>query len=69
MATRNKCRIIELPRVLRDDKCGSVRVAKIQGLCGDLTHTLVQNVDYRGVFLPGFKSISDFSISASLYVP
>ena len=44
---------ISEPEELKDDN-GTVIVATIETY-GDTVHTLVQNVDYTGPFLPGFK--------------
>jgi len=41
------------PTTLKDDD-GSVIVSSVKTY-GDTTHTFVQRVDYKGIFLPGFK--------------
>ncbi|KAM9329612.1 4-hydroxyphenylpyruvate dioxygenase [Gastrophryne carolinensis] len=38
---------------IEEDKYGRVKLAVIQTY-GDTTHTLVEKLDYRGIFLPGF---------------
>ncbi|XP_072272021.1 4-hydroxyphenylpyruvate dioxygenase [Pyxicephalus adspersus] len=39
---------------IEEDKYGKVKFAIIQTY-GDTTHTLVENLDYTGIFLPGFQ--------------
>ncbi|XP_063820545.1 4-hydroxyphenylpyruvate dioxygenase [Pseudophryne corroboree] len=39
---------------IEEDKYGRVKFAVIQTY-GDTTHTLVENLDYTGIFLPGFQ--------------
>ncbi|XP_068101002.1 4-hydroxyphenylpyruvate dioxygenase isoform X2 [Hyperolius riggenbachi] len=39
---------------IEEDKYGRVKCAIIQTY-GDTTHTLVENLDYKGIFLPGFQ--------------
>ncbi|PIO40643.1 hypothetical protein AB205_0088390 [Aquarana catesbeiana] len=38
---------------IEEDKYGRVKFAIIQTY-GDTTHTLIENLDYKGIFLPGF---------------
>merc|ERR1711937_128013 len=40
---------------VESDKNGSVKMAKLQTY-GDCTHTLVENIDYTGEYLPGYMS-------------
>ncbi|XP_075440810.1 4-hydroxyphenylpyruvate dioxygenase-like [Ascaphus truei] len=40
---------------IEEDKHGKVKFAVIQTY-GDTTHTLVEKMDYKGVFLPGFEA-------------
>lgn len=48
------------------DECGQVKTAVIQSF-GDTTHTLIENVNYKGIFLPGYKNtMSDKSFYTSL---
>eukprot|EP01130_Rhizamoeba_saxonica_P013732 TRINITY_DN589_c0_g1_i1.p1 TRINITY_DN589_c0_g1~~TRINITY_DN589_c0_g1_i1.p1 ORF type:complete len:209 (-),score=37.36 TRINITY_DN589_c0_g1_i1:613-1239(-) len=47
----DKCIIQEPAKI--SDKFGSVIVAKIQSF-GNVIHTLVENIDYQGPYLPGF---------------
>uniref|UniRef100_A0A183C0Y0 4-hydroxyphenylpyruvate dioxygenase n=1 Tax=Globodera pallida TaxID=36090 RepID=A0A183C0Y0_GLOPA len=51
------------------DQNGSVAIAKIAGSAGSIVHTLVQNIDYRGLFLPDFKPVKDFCFSSSAILP
>jgi 4-hydroxyphenylpyruvate dioxygenase len=44
---------VQEPTTLKDDN-GSVIVSTVRTY-GDTTHTFVQRVDYKGIFLPGFK--------------
>ena len=48
------------------DKHGSVKIATVASLQGSLIHSLVQNIDYDGVFLPGFTSIENFTLAQTL---
>ncbi|CAG9319777.1 unnamed protein product [Blepharisma stoltei] len=50
------CKSFREPQVLQD-QFGSVIIASLQTY-GDTVHTLVQNVDYTGPFLPGFRAIT-----------
>jgi hypothetical protein len=45
------------PELLKDEH-GSVWVSSIQTY-GDTVHTFVENVDYTGPFLPGFRTITE----------
>jgi 4-hydroxyphenylpyruvate dioxygenase len=45
---------VSKPRVLKDQFDGEVIVASIKTY-GDTTHTFVEKIGYKGVFLPGFK--------------
>jgi len=42
---------------LISDEHGSVLIGSI-ATYGDTIHTLIQNIDYKGVFLPGFRAHS-----------
>uniref|UniRef100_A0A914CRD6 4-hydroxyphenylpyruvate dioxygenase n=1 Tax=Acrobeloides nanus TaxID=290746 RepID=A0A914CRD6_9BILA len=48
------------------DECGSILVAKIGSCCGSLVHTLIQHIDYSGIFLPGYKPSSNFNLVSRL---
>ena len=57
-------------QVVRDiweekDEYGSVRLAQIKTY-GDTTHTFVERKNYRGPFLPGFRSVPKDVLSAHL---
>jgi 4-hydroxyphenylpyruvate dioxygenase len=45
---------VRAPETLKDEN-GSVIIASI-ATYGDTVHTFVQRVDYKGLFLPGFKA-------------
>ncbi|KAI1718747.1 glyoxalase/Bleomycin resistance protein/Dioxygenase superfamily domain-containing protein [Ditylenchus destructor] len=49
-----------------EDEFGSVIVATIQGSAGSIVHTLIQNIDYKGLFFPGFRPIGNFTICPTL---
>jgi len=42
------------PKIIKDSN-GRVKLATIQTY-GDTTHTLIENLDYTGVFLPGYRA-------------
>ncbi|KAG5421612.1 TCRP [Candida metapsilosis] len=46
--------IIRLPRILADEN-GSVKLATITVPNTDIQHTLIENMDYTGAFLPGYS--------------
>lgn len=46
--------IIRLPRILSDEN-GSVKLAIITVPNTDIQHTLIENLDYTGTFLPGYS--------------
>ncbi|KAI5958201.1 TCRP [Candida theae] len=46
--------IIRLPRVLSDEN-GSVKLATVTVPNTDIQHTLIENLDYTGTFLPGYS--------------
>lgn len=48
------------------DENGCLKMAQIHGSEGDIVHTLIQNIDYNGVFLPGFRVIDNFKIARAL---
>ncbi|KAE9551898.1 hypothetical protein FO519_004889 [Halicephalobus sp. NKZ332] len=49
-----------------EDEFGSVKIAKIGGPTGSIIHSLIQNLDYDGIFLPGFVPVENFGISKNL---
>jgi len=55
-AVENGATSVQLPTELKDEH-GSVIIAKIETY-GKCIHTLVQNKDYDGVFLPGFAPVT-----------
>ncbi|KAL3110042.1 hypothetical protein niasHT_015645 [Heterodera trifolii] len=54
------------PKQMITDQNGCLFVAKIAGSAGSIVHTLIQNIDYRGLFMPGFRPIADFSLTSTL---
>jgi 4-hydroxyphenylpyruvate dioxygenase len=50
---RNGGRVIDEPRVISDD-FGTVEIAKIKSIVGNVEHTVVNKSGYRGLFMPGF---------------
>uniref|UniRef100_A0A914Z0A0 4-hydroxyphenylpyruvate dioxygenase n=1 Tax=Panagrolaimus superbus TaxID=310955 RepID=A0A914Z0A0_9BILA len=54
------------PIKIISDKNGSVKIAKIASLQGSLVHSIIQNIDYKGIFLPNFNSIENFTLSQKL---
>ncbi|KAJ5090020.1 hypothetical protein N7532_008704 [Penicillium argentinense] len=53
-AIRNGAKIVSPPKIL-EDKLGRVKLATIQTY-GQTTHTLIERNEYRGAFLPGYRS-------------
>uniref|UniRef100_A0A915EMP7 4-hydroxyphenylpyruvate dioxygenase n=1 Tax=Ditylenchus dipsaci TaxID=166011 RepID=A0A915EMP7_9BILA len=49
-ASKYNHQVLRSPKLLKDE-CGSLRLATIQGSAGGIVHTLVQNIDYTGLFL------------------
>lgn len=45
--------VVREPSIHKDDN-GSVLIATLKTF-GDTTHTLIERIDYKGPFLPGFK--------------
>lgn len=52
-ATRAGAKIVKPPKVYSDHQ-GSVKMATIQIPQTDIQHTLVENIDYKGEYLPGY---------------
>ncbi|VDK49952.1 unnamed protein product [Cylicostephanus goldi] len=50
---------ILLPKTIIQDDNGSVMLLKLQAKDSDITHTLVDDKDYHGLFLPGFQPLLD----------
>lgn len=57
-AIKNGAVSIQKPTVLADEKDGHVLYATIKTY-GDTAHTLINRSEYRGVFLPGFRPVTD----------
>ncbi|KAK6476467.1 4-hydroxyphenylpyruvate dioxygenase-like [Huso huso] len=52
---RERGAVIVKEPFIEEDKHGKVKLAVIQTY-GDTTHTLVERMDYKGLFLPGFEA-------------
>ncbi|KAF7638303.1 hypothetical protein Mgra_00002277 [Meloidogyne graminicola] len=61
----NKYQILE-PKTFCNDSNGSLFIAQIKGSGGSIIHTLIQDIDYKGIFLPGFKSVQNFTFCLNL---
>lgn len=66
-AVHNGAESVSGPRVI-EDQYGRVKVATIKTY-GDTTHTLVEKIDYRGVFLPGYRPESAAKDPLSRFLP
>lgn len=66
-AVHNGAESVSGPRVI-EDQYGRVKVATIKTY-GDTTHTLVEKIDYRGVFLPGYRPGSAAKDPLSRFLP
>jgi len=53
-AVQNGAEVVASPHIV-EDSYGRIKLATIRTY-GDTTHTLVENVDYTGVFLPGYRT-------------
>jgi 4-hydroxyphenylpyruvate dioxygenase len=53
-AIHNGAVSVQRPMTVRDED-GEVRIATIKTY-GDTVHTLVQNISYKGLFLPGYRA-------------
>ncbi|KAK6464046.1 4-hydroxyphenylpyruvate dioxygenase [Scheffersomyces coipomensis] len=63
--------IIRLPRII-EDKNGSIKLATITIPKTDIQHTLIQNINYTGSFLPNYSNSinhSDNNIELNLLLP
>uniref|UniRef100_A0A914EEW0 4-hydroxyphenylpyruvate dioxygenase n=1 Tax=Acrobeloides nanus TaxID=290746 RepID=A0A914EEW0_9BILA len=58
-------RILSSIQKISDEK-GSILSAKVESCCGRLVHTLIQNIDYTGIFIPGYKPTENFKFANSL---
>jgi len=54
-ATSRGAKSVSKPQIYKDEN-GSVMMAKLETY-GKCVHTLVQNIDYKGPFLPGFVAV------------
>uniref|UniRef100_A0A915LJQ8 4-hydroxyphenylpyruvate dioxygenase n=1 Tax=Meloidogyne javanica TaxID=6303 RepID=A0A915LJQ8_MELJA len=54
------------PKTFCNDSNGSLWIARIAGSGGSIVHTLIQNIDYNGPFLPGFKFLQNFDFCSKL---
>jgi 4-hydroxyphenylpyruvate dioxygenase len=52
-AVNEGAEVVQEPLLLQDEN-GSVLIATLKTF-GDTTHTLVERIDFKGAFLPGFK--------------
>lgn len=66
-AVHNGAESVSRPRII-EDQYGRVKVATIKTY-GDATHTLVEKIDYRGVFLPGYRPESAAKDPLSRFLP
>jgi len=66
-AVHNGAESVSRPRII-EDQYGRVKVATIKTY-GDTTHTLVEKIDYRGVFLPGYRPESAAKDPLSRFLP
>jgi len=66
-AVHNGAKSVSRPRII-EDQYGRVKVATIKTY-GDTTHTLVEKIDYRGVFLPGYRPESAAKDPLSRFLP
>ncbi|RCN27467.1 putative 4-hydroxyphenylpyruvate dioxygenase, partial [Ancylostoma caninum] len=57
---------ILLPKTTLEDENGSVTVIKLQSDESDVTHTLIEDKNYHGLFLPGFQPVNNYPLCASL---
>lgn len=48
--------VLKPPRTISDDN-GSVEVATIKSCVGNVIHTLINDSNYKGCFLPGFETV------------
>ncbi|XGW22237.1 hypothetical protein V3C99_004891 [Haemonchus contortus] len=57
---------ILLPKTTYRDENGSVNILKLQAKDSDITHTLIEDRNYSGTFLPGYLPVDNFPLPASL---
>nr|CAD2122109.1 unnamed protein product [Meloidogyne enterolobii] len=63
--SNNNYQILQ-PKTFCNDSDGSLWIARIAGSGGSIVHTLIQNIDYNGPFLPGFKFLQNFDFCSKL---
>uniref|UniRef100_A0A915LXR3 4-hydroxyphenylpyruvate dioxygenase n=1 Tax=Meloidogyne javanica TaxID=6303 RepID=A0A915LXR3_MELJA len=63
--SNNNYQILQ-PKTFCNDSNGSLWIARIAGSGGSIVHTLIQNIDYNGPFLPGFKFLQNFDFCSKL---
>ena len=66
-AVTKGAKVVSQPRML-GDKEGEVKVATIKTY-GDTTHTLVERGNYRGIFLPGYRSEEGKVDALTMFLP
>lgn len=54
------------PHTTYSDEHGSVNVLKLRAKGSDLSHTLVEVVNYSGIFLPGYSPLENFRLCTCL---
>ncbi|KJH49790.1 4-hydroxyphenylpyruvate dioxygenase [Dictyocaulus viviparus] len=54
------------PKTTYQDEHGSVNILQIQATDSDITHSLIEDKNYSGVFLPGYSPADDYPISSLL---
>ncbi|KAK6759670.1 hypothetical protein RB195_021321 [Necator americanus] len=57
---------ILVPKTTVQDEHGAVTILKLQSKSSDVTHTLIEDKEYSGIFLPGFLPMSDYPLCSSL---
>ncbi|KAH7714081.1 Protein C31H2.4 [Aphelenchoides avenae] len=58
-------KVLQEPTTVCNDD-GKLLIAKIRGSAGSIVHTLIQNVDYKGLLLPGFKPLANIEFCERL---
>jgi 4-hydroxyphenylpyruvate dioxygenase len=56
-AVENGAKSISKPNEIKSEEEGSIILASVQTY-GDTIHTFIEKKDFKGVFLPGFKSVT-----------
>ncbi|KHJ83283.1 hypothetical protein OESDEN_17020 [Oesophagostomum dentatum] len=55
-----------VPKTKLQDEDGFVTMLKLQSKGSDITHTLIDDKNYHGIFLPGFQPIDNYSLCKTL---